>query len=537
MKLRSVIIYLIIVTLILGVVPCNAAPGKSLPLVVVFSEITGIKPEDGNTPMLMNMDVIAETIQELRSSGKVDILAFNPELPVVARAVMEKRLKPEMLANLTEPASPNLAKIAGAIGGAYALFIRAPIMEGKIHVTLDLAKAPTGERWSGVSESIIAGGRGPRSDTNRRNAVLTAVSAAVSQIMIQAFGKTLEITPPTPVVEAPPAPVNEVIPAPDKPKPDTHKPPIAVKPQKPVRDIDAEYLQVTKNADAYETKNDLPNAIVELKKAVNLDPFKPEPRVKIAAIYEELGMITEAIEEYEQALLFNKDNPSIINALGRMYAANGDFDKAAVQLNEVVRLDSQNIEAQLILGDMYWNDSEIDKASEMYVNALKLAPQNPAVYERLARLYTARKAYDDALQYELSFQILLTGKQLDDVGRYRIVAKLVKDEFESVLGKLQASFESYKLGRISKDDVYQDCKDITSRVDALAAFLPKQVIPGDYAKNHPHGVMATSLLSQASGYMLSYLETEKTDYMEQSELLQSEAGTELNLYLKGISIR
>ena len=86
-----------------------------------------------------------------------------------------------------------------------------------------------------------------------------------------------------------------------------------------------------------------------------------------------------------------------------------------------------------------------------------------------------------------------------------------------------------------REDYYQECKDITDRIEALASYLSTQTAPDGYKDIHSHGVLAVSLLAQASGYMVSYFETEKQYYMEQATLLQNEAKTEMGTFAQGFS--
>jgi hypothetical protein len=83
---------------------------------------------------------------------------------------------------------------------------------------------------------------------------------------------------------------------------------------------------------------------------------------------------------------------------------------------------------------------------------------------------------------------------------------------------------------MGREDYYKECKDATSRIEALASFLSTQTAPASFKEAHSHGVLAVSLLAQAGGYLVSYLETEKQYYQDQAVLLQDEAKTELSLF-------
>ena len=486
-----VFIPVVVIILMLAV---GASSAQSKPLVITFVKA----PTDP--------EIASVTAEQFRKTDRVDVLAFNPNLPAVVRAVMENHITQDIVNGASDP--KNAMQLAGALGAQYVLQIKGTVADSKVDVTLELLKVPSGGRWETTMGSNIQPG-GPRPALNRSNAILTAAGSAVSQIVILAFtqGALTSANPQT----------NEstiTLPA----------APIASEDAGTARDIVAEYVELIKQVDAYVIKRDLPNAIVTLRKAINLEPDKSAPRLRLAQIYMDMGMMAEAVEECNRALLFQSNDLAVYNQLAKLYIANGAPAEAAAQCKEIVRLDPQNIDARLTLGDLYWNQAKLDDAMNTYQEVVKLAPENPAPHERLQRLYAARKMYTPALEHLLQARLLSAGTGLDDAGRYRIIAQLMQDEFNVVVGKLKA------VSGMSREDYYQECKDATNRIDALASFLSTQTAPGDYKGAHSHGVLGVSLLAQTSGYMVSYLETEKRSYIDQAKQFQTEAETEMRLF-------
>ena len=486
-------------------------PVQKLPLVLVFA--CPIGDEEIST----DSSIVAAVAEQLAVTGRADAFIFSPDLPIVTRALMEGRLSEELLSRASDPRSA--VQIANALGAQYALRVRGSATGGRIEVILELLKAPGGGRWESSAWSEIGEIRGQPGVADRRNAVSNAASSAVSQVVIAAFGQATGLGPPDSVQRPQIAPSVEPS-ASDE----------AVNP----RDTTAECTELIRQVDTHEAKGDLPNAIMGLRRVINIEPDKAALRVRLAGMYSGLGMTAEAIDECKRALFFNRDAVSIHNMLAKLYLANGALAEAAEQCREVVRLDPENIDARLTLGDLCWNQAKIDEAVDVYEEAVKLAPTNQAPHERLRRLYAARKMYAPALEHLLQLRLLAEGADLDDLGRYKIVAETVREEFDTVLGKLDTARRDFGDERIDRSDYYRECKDAATRIEALAGLLSTMTAPDGYEEAHPHAVLAASLLTQAAGYFVSYLETEKQYYAEQAGLLQVEAKTEMGIFARAV---
>jgi len=527
--MRKSLVFIVLAAVCLLPVASGAAkpkPGK-LPLVAVF----GFLPS-GGAPV--SLEITAAVVDQLAKTGQVETLSFNPELPNITRALMEHRLSKEMVDNAWEP--KNAARIAGTLQAQYALCLKGSVADSKVTVTLDFVKAPSGGQWTSTAESdIVAGGGQNRS---RNNAISTAASSVVSQIMIEAFGDTEPILPlkPAAVTSAPPMTPTPAISTETPASPPAEKAAEAP-PRKPieVRDINAEYNQSMKQVDVYVAKNDLRSAAMELRKAVNLAPDKPTARLRLAGIYADLGMNAEAIDECKRALLFDKDNAAIHSLLVKLYLADSASTEAAGECAELIRLDPQNMEARITLGDILWNQAKVDEALHTYQEAAKQDPKNATAHGRLQKLYAARKMYPQALEQIMALKVPSAETEPDASKRYAALSEVILSEFTSVRDKLEAARRDFDQGKIAREDYYQDCKDSTSRIEALAGYLSTQTAPSDYREAHSHGVLAASLLAQAGGYLVSYLETEKQYYKDQASLLQSEAKTEIDTYAKAFA--
>jgi len=484
-------------------------PAEVLPLALALAFANPV----GDSQAPSDPEVVVAVIEHLRAAGQLDVLPFNRDLPIVTRAVIERRLSQQTLNQSSDPWKA--IQIAAAVGARYALCIQGSVLGSKITISLQLVKTPGGERWASISEGEIAPG-GSGYEVNRSNAIMTAASSAVSQLIIAAFGEKAALDAAAAATNAATARPTDVAPAPKR--------------TEQTRDTAAEYASLMKQAEADVAASDLPNAVMDLRRAINLKPEEPASRVQLAQIYSQMGMTAEAADECKRALLFSKDSAAVRDMLAKFYAASGALAEAVELTQEIVRLEPNNAEARLTLGDLYWNQGKVEDAAGAYEEASKLAPANPVPHERLQRLCAARKMYTQALEHLLQARMLAAGTESAGSKRYEVIGQIIQDEFGTVVGRLERAGDDYANDKIGREDYYKECKDATNRIDSLASFLSTQTVPKDYKEAYPHGVLAVSLLAQAAGYMASYLETEKRYYAEQAGLLRAEARTELNLF-------
>lgn len=497
------------ITVLIPTIGLAATQSGKLPFILVFACPLGDKPGPSER------DVVGGVIERLSDFGQATVLAYSPDLKTVTRAVLEKRLTQSMIEKIDPERA---AQIAVAVGADYALCVQGDTTGADINVVLEMRKLPANGRWVSSARGQIAEGTGPRAEVNRQNAIITAASAAVSQILILTFGQDAVLKASAHPVEPPPV--------------ETPTPVIAMTPDVP-RDAVAEYNDAMKQVDEYAAKHDIPNVIIGLRRAINISPNEISPRVKLAGMYSDQGMTAAAVDECKRALLFKKDDVSVHRLLAKLYMKSAAFPEAAVQYAEVARLDPQDVDARLNLGDISWNQGKIDDAAKSYEESAKLAPGNPAPHERLKRLYQARKMYAKSLDEALLVGTL-AGKPSDDSARYGIVVQVVRDEFKSITGKLDAAALEFEKGLVSRDDYYSEAKDIAKSIDALDAFLSKQTAPDGFKAAHAHAVLSVSLLAQAGGSVVSYLETEKRHYSEEADTLQGEAKSEMDVFSKAL---
>lgn len=512
-KMKSKISVIVVFALILSIFNFSFAartPESPRPLVLVVPITLTIDGKDSPS----DPEVVAAVAKLMAEGGKVDTLIFNPDLPTITRAVFEGKLKSESLKKISDASAA--LEIGRALNVGYTLVCRGTVIGNQVDVALELLKVPSGGRWIAASGSLIAEGMGSIADINRKNAIMTAASSAVSQIAIMAFGGA--VTQPT-------EERTEYVPAPAVPKISEAKP----------RNIQAEYAQHIKQADEYIQKNDVANGIHELREAINLDPANSESRVKLAELYWKLGMFEEAIDECRRGLLFDKSNASLLTTLVQYYIAMGDLEEAAADCQKILQLEPQNVKVRISLGDIYWNQGKVDEAAKSYEEATKLDPKDPLPHEKLYKLYAAKRMHSQALEHLFRAKEVAQNGELTDTERYKILARILEERFNVLIEKLKIASEDYSRQKLSREDYYQECKDADAEAEGLATFISGQKSPDNLKDVHSRAVFAVSLLAQATSNLVLYLETERKQYLDQASVLQDEAKAEIAAFVGAVS--
>ncbi len=485
------------------------AQSQSPPVVLIVPGVVG----DSATA---DSDVLDSVRLHLAAAKKYRVIAFDRENPTIARFIMERGLASELYKKMADPAV--VRDLAGIVGATHVLAVHGEVSSDTVRVGLRLTRLGGRGEWSSSAESDIAQVGGPQAQMNRRNAISTAASSPVSQIDLAAFPNA------QPGVESPIAVSPTVIPTVE-----------ASLEQSAPRDISAEYAACLSAADSYIGKGDLPNAIQELRQAVNLQPKTVAVRVKLADAYSAIGMPELALDELRRALLFDADDPAVYRELADFYLESGALTEAAGQLREVIRLNPDDTTARVSLGNVYWNLNRLDDAADAFNQAARLDPANPVPHERLYKLYWARK------QYELAIEHLSAGRaggaELDASSRYRIAAEVVRGQLTGILAKLKTNWQDYQSSRLSRENYYLDCSDLSVQVDEFTRYLSTLTVPDGLRAAQAHGMLCASLLSQSISMLTSFLETDKREYADQSQLFREEAAAELLAFGKAISQR
>jgi tetratricopeptide (TPR) repeat protein len=183
-------------------------------------------------------------------------------------------------------------------------------------------------------------------------------------------------------------------------------------------------------ADAYFKMDDLPNAALYGKQAVEADPKNKWFRLQLAEIYRSAGRNNATLEELNMLLEYHPNDVDVKAMLADTYRSYGEFvksnqvlddilkqrgndpqilmlkfrnfesmmlpDSAIAQLEKLREIDPDNLEMLNLLGSYYARDKQYGNAKSVLQEALERNPREPEALIKLAGIYLDEQKWDSA---------------------------------------------------------------------------------------------------------------------------------------------
>jgi len=518
-------------------------------------------------------------------SGVADAVIYVPDAPLFVRAALDAKL------TLTDPASPTPAErlnLGKAIGALSVILITAQAVKdkpGTVQVGLEATNVSNRKVYSdsaetgggsildtlpGASSAPTLSGGGADTGTpqeplplanGRDNVWMTVSNTLVLRYLMGPLGEyTRALAPaglapsikPTPLptylpdvtVPSPPAaptPSPSPTPVATTPKPNVPlvTPPHTAAPATPTRTTgigtgtamqEAVVKEARQQADALIAGNDLPGAIVVLRRAVNLAPRSLPLRTLLARTYLSAGQAGDAAAEARRALTVaapNSDRPARMDMMRLMAdidARNGDHTAARAAYEEILTAQPQAQWARLGLADTLLRQGDTDGAEAAYQAVHKAEPSNRDAVLGLARVAISRGDFNGAIA------------QIADVGgdsavRLALTSTLFDEVAQKTADAVAQNRVAFDGGQLTREVIYKATTAQSARVVSLLSLLRASAPPADAApavmKPYRHRVFAATLLSQAVDGVLAYLEKGEKGAGDQATLLIGEFRKEL----------
>jgi tetratricopeptide (TPR) repeat protein len=140
-------------------------------------------------------------------------------------------------------------------------------------------------------------------------------------------------------------------------------------------------------------------AIVELRRALQIDPGDTPSRLLLADTLLRQGQMDEAIQQYREALRLSP-TAQIHNSLGYALGRTGHFEEAASELREAIRLDPTSAAAHDNLGNVLQGLQQAEQAVAEYKEALRLPSGGnlAAIHSDLGVAFATLGRRDEAIQ-------------------------------------------------------------------------------------------------------------------------------------------
>ncbi|MHC4692856.1 MAG: tetratricopeptide repeat protein [Planctomycetota bacterium] len=142
------------------------------------------------------------------------------------------------------------------------------------------------------------------------------------------------------------------------------------------------------------------------KKALALNPARPDVYNGMGWAAFEKGEYEKAIEFWRTALEINPQTPAIHNSIAQTLILLGRYDEVIKEAEEELKISSTSGLSYFLLGQGYLKLKEYDKAKKYYETAIELEPDYMNAYYGLFTVCSRLKLQDEAKKYLATFQKL-----------------------------------------------------------------------------------------------------------------------------------
>jgi len=486
----------LIIAILLLAFPVVIQAAESVPIALLFPVSEG---ESTDSSYAVETTQAIKTY--IRQIGKADITDFDPDSPLIKRAVMEHRIKAEDLGTASTPEAK--IDLGSRIGTDYVISGNVTVNEDRVTVSVWIAQTQTKKimQFDATSGFLLEGNRG--------RAISNSIQSATSTVIYKLANEALKD------VKADPVEPHQTV-VDDTPLID------------PVTHSSTKYEEASSlvnKAEEFAKKGDLANAILIYRQAINSDPMNIDLRIRLARLYTQRKMFAQALDEIERAQLIAPDNEALRTELAKVHEARGATEKAAEIYTSVAEENPNDIIARIRAGDYQWQQNKFDEAEKQYRLAAQVDVTSPMPYERLALLYAVRSMYVESRRELEQAQKVSSKSELKAFSDnyYSRFLSIIDADLNRCLSQLEQGADSFSRSDITRESYYELVRGISNRVQSIAQLLQALDPPESQESTHRHKVLGCSLISQSCTSTRNYLETNKTSYKDDATIYLTEA--------------
>jgi tetratricopeptide (TPR) repeat protein len=163
---------------------------------------------------------------------------------------------------------------------------------------------------------------------------------------------------------------------------------------------------------AFAQQENFPNALAELKTALQLDPRLPDGHYYTGLVYLHKGEFESAEQEFRAELQLQPEHALAAYHLGYALLAQGHSEDAVPLFRAVIKEQPQYESAHFELGRALLEQGDAAGAIASLETARKLVPEHDAVYFQLSRAYRQAGRTEEAAQALATYQKLIDSNRL-----------------------------------------------------------------------------------------------------------------------------
>lgn len=139
------------------------------------------------------------------------------------------------------------------------------------------------------------------------------------------------------------------------------------------------------------------NALIEINKAISLDPDNPDYHYTKAISLAGNEQYNEAIEEYDKAISINPKNPDYYVGKGVALDKTGKASEAIKTIDKAISLGPRNSGAYSVKAQILFSNGQHNETIKEFDKAISFDPKNPKYHEDKALFLRAMYEYDYAI--------------------------------------------------------------------------------------------------------------------------------------------
>jgi tetratricopeptide (TPR) repeat protein len=134
-------------------------------------------------------------------------------------------------------------------------------------------------------------------------------------------------------------------------------------------------------------QNNAAEALAQLNKALQYDPYNEQALEDLITIYPQIGMPDSALALAQRWVTFNRGNTTALNQLANLYYARGDYSNALLAANSIIKYNSRDISGLWIAAHVYAEQNKFDNAIRTLQRLLGIRGDYTPAYEFMAEIF------------------------------------------------------------------------------------------------------------------------------------------------------
>jgi tetratricopeptide (TPR) repeat protein len=179
-------------------------------------------------------------------------------------------------------------------------------------------------------------------------------------------------------------------------------------------------------------------AIVILRRALELEPQLVSVYIQMGSVYGEADQRSEAIESFNKALEIEPENLPARLGLGEVYSKMTRNDLAVAEFLKAESLQPKDKEILFKIALEYWFDQKLDETAKYYNKVLEIDPDHTQAHLNLISVYEKLENWDKALKE------IYISKQLGKKNNNTQTIAIAERKLLFIKGRMNMTDEEYK---------------------------------------------------------------------------------------------